>query len=358
MPSLWPQLSATPWFSAAAAATLAVLAALVVYAIGRAVVLRVVRYSVSLASVAHRIDKPAAFVLPVLALQIVWHGAADELRGIGPLRHWNGVLLIALLTWLATSAVRGLAEGVIKLHPSDVADNLQARRILTQTRVLSRTAIGVLGVVGLSFILMTFPGVRQLGASLLASAGVAGLVIGLAAKPVFSNLIAGLQIALSQPIRIDDVLIVTGEWGRVEEITGSYVVLRLWDERRLIVPLQWFIENPFQNWTRQSADILGTVMLWVDYSLPLEPLRAEAQRLCEASPDWDRRVCKVQVTDASERGMQLRVLVSSASSGQNFDLRCELREALIAFIAQHHPGSLPRLRAEVEGLPSGVSEPA
>jgi small-conductance mechanosensitive channel len=352
MPTLWAQLSALPWFATVVAALLAVLGALVVHAVGRAVVLRVVRYSVLLASVARRIDKPAGFVLPVLALQIVWHGAADELRGIGPLRHWNGVLLIALLTWLATAAVRGLAEGVIKLHPSDVADNLQARRILTQTRVLSRTAMGVLLVVGLSFILMTFPGVRQLGASLLASAGVAGLVVGLAAKPVFSNLIAGLQIALSQPIRIDDVLVVTGEWGRVEEITGSYVVLRLWDERRLIVPLQWFIENPFQNWTRQSANILGTVMLWVDYSLPLAPLRAEAQRLCEASAGWDRRVCKVQVTDASERGMQLRVLVSSASSGQNFDLRCELREALIAFIAHHHPGSLPRLRAEVEGLPS------
>ncbi len=352
MQALWTEIGTSVWFGPAVAALLAVLGALVVHAIGRAVMLRVVRYSVLLGGVVRRIDKPAGFVLPVLALQIVWQGAADELRGIDTLRHWNGVLLIALLTWLATAAVRGLAEGVIKLHPSDVADNLQARRILTQTRVLSRTTMGVLIVVGLSFILMTFPGVRQLGASLLASAGVAGLVVGLAAKPVFSNLIAGLQIALSQPIRIDDVLIVSGEWGRVEEITGSYVVMRLWDERRLIVPLQWFIENPFQNWTRQSADILGTVLLWVDYTLPLEPLRAQAQRLCEASPDWDRRVCKVQVTDASERGMQLRVLVSSASSGQNFDLRCELREALIAFIARHHPGSLPRLRAEVEREPS------
>lgn len=351
MPTVWTQLSALPWFGAVVAALLAVLAALVVHAVGRLLLLRVVSFSVLLGSVVRRLDRPAGFVLPVLALQIVWHGAADELRGITPLRHWNGVLLIALVTWLATAAVRGLAEGVTKLHPSDVADNLQARRVLTQTRVLSRTAMGVLLVVGLSFILMTFPGVRQLGASLLASAGVAGLVVGLAAKPVFSNLIAGLQIALSQPIRIDDVLVVTGEWGRVEEITGSYVVMRLWDERRLIVPLQWFIENPFQNWTRRSADILGTVMLSVDYSLPLAPLRAEVQRLCEASTGWDRRVCKVQVTDSNERGMQLRVLVSSASSGQNFDLRCELREALIAFIAHHHPGSLPRLRTEVEGSP-------
>lgn len=356
MAELWERLAASAWYTPAVAALLAVLAALVVHAVGRAVLLHVVRFSVLLGSVVLRIDRPARFALPVLALQVVWQGAADELRGIEALRHWNGLLLIALLTWLATAAVRGLAEGVIKLHPSDVADNLHARRVLTQTRVLSRTAMGMLLVAGLSFMLMTFPGVRQLGASLLASAGVAGLVIGLAAKSVFSNLIAGLQIALSQPIRIDDVLVVTGEWGRVEEITGSYVVLRLWDQRRLIVPLQWFIENPFENWTRRSADILGTVLLWVDYTLPLAPLRAEAQRVCEASPDWDRRVCKLQVTDASERGMQLRVLVSSASSGQNFDLRCQLREALIAFIADQHPDSLPRLRAEVAGLPGGTPQ--
>lgn len=356
MAELWERLVASAWYAPAVAALLAVLAALVVHAVGRALLVRVVRYSVLLGSVVRRIDQPARFALPALALQVVWQGTADELRGIGPLRHWNGVLLIALLTWLATAAVRGLAEGVIKLHPSDVADNLHARRVLTQTRVLSRTAMGMLLVAGLSFMLMTFPGVRQLGASLLASAGVAGLVIGLAAKSVFSNLIAGLQIALSQPIRIDDVLVVTGEWGRVEEITGSYVVLRLWDQRRLIVPLQWFIENPFENWTRKSADILGTVTLWVDHTLPLAPLRAEAQRVCEASADWDRRVCTLQVTDASERGMQLRVLVSSASSGQNFDLRCEVREALVAFIAQRHPGSLPRLRAEVGG-PAGGTPP-
>ncbi|MEO8152419.1 MAG: mechanosensitive ion channel domain-containing protein [Rhizobacter sp.] len=352
MQEAWARLAASAWYSPAVAAGIAVVAALIVHFIGRAILLRVVRYSVMLDSMIRRIDKPAGFVLPVLALQIVWQGAADDLRGIDSLRHWNGVLLIAVVTWLATAAVRGVAEGIIKLHPYDVADNLHARRILTQTRVLARTAMGVLLVSGLSFMLMTFPGVRQLGASLLASAGVAGLVVGLAAKSVFSNLIAGLQIALSQPIRIDDVLVVSGEWGRVEEITGSYVVMRLWDQRRLIVPLQWFIENPFENWTRQSAELLGSVMLWVDYTLPLEPLRAEAQRLCEASPDWDRRLCKLQVTDTTDRSMQVRVLVSSASSGQNFDLRCTLREALIAFIAREYPGALPQSRALLDGLPS------
>jgi small-conductance mechanosensitive channel len=196
---------------------------------------------------------------------------------------------------------------------------------------------------------MTFPRARQLGASLLASAGVAGLVVGIAARSVFSNLLAGLQIALAQPIRIDDVLIVEGEWGRVEEITATYVVLKIWDERRMVIPLGWFIEHPFQNWTRRSAELLGTVFLWVDYTLPVDAIRAEVKRICEASPNWDRRVCVVQVTDANERAMQLRILVSSVASGPNFDLRCELREALIGFILREHPEGLARVRAVVDG---------
>jgi small-conductance mechanosensitive channel len=271
----------------------------------------------------------------------------EGVRGAGWVEHFNGVLTIAAITWLATSAIRGAADGVIERHPSGVADNLAARRVQTQTRVLSRIASGAVLVAGLAFILMTFPKARQLGASLLASAGVAGLVAGIAARSVFSNLLAGLQIALAQPMRIDDVLVVEGEWGRVEEITASYVVLKLWDERRLIVPLGWFIDHPFQNWTRRSAEILGTVLLWVDYTLPVEAVRAETQRLCERSPKWDRRVCVVQVTDVSESSMQLRILVSSADSGANFDLRCELRESLIRFIRHEYPQALPRLRAEV-----------
>ena len=165
---------------------------------------------------------------------------------------------------------------------------------------------------------------------------------------MFGNLLAGLQIALSQPIRIDDVLIVEGEWGRVEEITGTYVVLKIWDERRLVVPLQWFIEHPFQNWTRTTAQIIGSVLLWVDYTTDLEPLRAEATRLAEASKDFDGRVCLLQVVDASERSMQLRLIVSSPSAGQNWDLRCLLREGLIAFMQREQPHALPRVRAELQ----------
>jgi small-conductance mechanosensitive channel len=192
--------------------------------------------------------------------------------------------------------------------------------------------------------LLSFPEARQLGASLLASAGVLGIVAGLAAKPLFSNLIAGLQLALAQPIRMDDVLIVKGEWGRVEEITGTYVVIKIWDERRLIVPLTWFIENPFENWTRTGADILGTIFLHVDYATPIEPLRQEAARLVRSFPEWDGRVFAVQVTDADERTIRVRVLVSAGDSGKAFDLRCKLREALIAFLAREYPSALPQVR--------------
>jgi hypothetical protein len=167
-------------------------------------------------------------------------------------------------------------------------------------------------VIGFALALLTFPEVRSVGAGLLASAGVVGIVAGIAAKPIFGNLLAGLQIALTQPIRLDDVVIVEGEWGRIEEIGRTFVVVAIWDQRRLVVPLQYFIEKPFQNWTRTSANLLGTAFLWVDYGMPLAPLRAELERICRSAREWDGRVCLIQVTDASERAMQLRVLVSAA----------------------------------------------
>jgi len=346
------------WGGLLLVALLVVLAALLAHAVLRPVVVRVTVFSTVLRAMVRRCDRPAQLVLPLVALMLLWQAVPADMPGIRTVEHTTGVLAIAAVTWLAAEAIRGIANGVIERHPANIADNLEARRIHTQTRVLARIANGAVVFAGLAFILMTFPRARQLGASLLASAGVAGLIVGIAARSVFSNLLAGLQIAMAQPLRIDDVLIVQGEWGRVEEITSTYVVLALWDERRLVVPLQWFIENPFQNWTRRTAQLLGTVLLWVDYTLPLEPVRREAQRLCEASPRWDRRVCLVQVTDADARAMQLRVLVSSASSGENFDLRCEVREGLVDFIRQHHPQALPRLRAEVPGgAATALAEP-
>jgi small-conductance mechanosensitive channel len=338
-------LEAHPWAATLAGALLAVFGAILVHRLGRVLLPRVFRHGERVQPLLRHIDRPAGAVLPLLALLLVWQFAPDHLRFILALRQLTVLLVIAALTWLALGVIRGLAEALVASHPVRMEDNLQARRIQTQIRVLSRTAMIVVLIAGGAMALMTIPGARQVGASLLASAGVVGIVGGIAARPVFSNLIAGLQLALAQPIRIDDVLIVKGEFGRVEEITGTYVVLKLWDERRLIVPLQWFIENPFENWTRSSAQIVGKVMLYVDYATPVEAVRAEARRIVEAAPEWDRRVFNVMVTDTNDRAMELRVLVSAANAGKAFDLQCRVREELLAFLARAYPECLPLVRS-------------
>lgn len=284
----------------------------------------------------------------LFALRLVLTGAPDNTPFLSQVSYLSTVLLIIALTWFAMSCIESVASTVIQLNPSNVQDNLKARRVLTQTRVLTRSAHFIVGFIGLAFVLLTLPGARQFGASLLASAGVAGLVAGIAARPVLGNFIAGLQIAFSQPIRIDDVLIVEGEWGRVEEITGTFVVVKIWDERRMIVPLQWFVENPFQNWTHSSSTMLGTVFLSLDFSVPIAPLRQEFERLTHSSKLWDKRVCVLQVTDATERTVQLRFLVSAQDSGRAFDLRCLIREGMIDFITRNYPHALPRLRSSLD----------
>lgn len=250
-----------------------------------------------------------------LLLQIIFRDSESTVRISPLLLHITALLSIASLTWLSTRAVQSIADTIVELNPIDRADNLAARRIHTQTRVLARSVNVLIILIGTGMALMTLPLLRQIGTSLLASAGVAGLVVGFAAKPVLGNLLAGMQLAISQPIRLDDVVIVENEWGQIEEITGTYVVVRIWDQRRMIVPLQWFIEHPFQNWTRNSADLLGAVTVWVDYRLPLAPLRAEAQRLCQAQEEWDGRVCVTQVLDANERAMQVRVWSAPRTPG-------------------------------------------
>ena len=302
-----------------------------------------------IADLMQRAHAPLQWLLPLLSLLLVLrYGPALDSAPMALVEHLLLIGLLAAGTWLVVRCVGAFEGAAVRRYPMDAADNLQARRVVTQVRVLARTADVVVIVLGTAIILLTIPGVRQLGASLLASAGVAGLAIGLAARPVLSNLIAGLQIALTQPIRLDDVVIIEGEWGRIEEIAGSYVVVRIWDERRLVVPLNWFIEHPFQNWTRRSSQLIGTVFLMLDFRTPLAPLREEFKRLCEASEQWDRRVCVLQVTDANEQTMQLRMLVSSTDSGRNFDLRCQVREGLIAFVQAHYPHALPRWRGELD----------
>ncbi|QSI32150.1 mechanosensitive ion channel [Variovorax sp. RKNM96] len=342
------EILAHPWFGTWLAVLIAVPLALLVHRIGGLVLGRITRPAPAVHAMVVNCQSPARLVLPLVALLLIFQAAPDDLRFIASVRHLNGLLLIAATTWLIVRAISGFADGVLAQHPSDVADNLQARRVLTQTRVLARTAMSVVIVAGGAMMLMTFPGARQVGASLLASAGVIGIVAGLAAKPVFSNLIAGLQIALAQPIRIDDVLVVEGEWGRVEEITGTFVVVRIWDDRRLILPLTYFIEKPFQNWTRHSAQLLGSVFIYVDYGMPLAPLRAEAERIVKAAPEWDGRFFNLRVTDATERTMQVRVLCTAATSGLAFDLRCSVREGLIDFMQREYPQHLPKMRVEAD----------
>ena len=297
----------------------------------------------------------ARFVMLIIATQFALTGPGRAIAQGGGVRHAVAISLIAAVTWLAARAILALEEAILNGHPTDVEDNLQARRIHTQTRVLARILIFAVGLVGFSLILMTFPSVRQLGASLLASAGIVGLVTGLAARPVLGNLIAGLQLALAQPIRLDDVVIVEGQWGRIEEITLAYVVIRTWDDRRLVVPLQYFIEHPFENWTRSTSRLLGTVELFADYRVPVDVLRAELERIVRQAKEWDGRVCLLQVTDVTEHAVKVRALVSAADSGRAWDLRCRVREALLAFLQREHPHCLPRLRTE-RVIPAKASE--
>jgi small-conductance mechanosensitive channel len=223
--------------------------------------------------------------------------------------------------------------------------------VMTQVRVF-RGSMGVLiWILALAAMLLTIPGVRELGAGLLASAGLAGIVVGFAARPVLSNLLAGLQIAMTQPIRMDDVVIIEGEFGRVEEIRTAYVVVRLWDLRRMIVPLTWFIENPFQNWTYISAEIIGSAFFIVDYTVPVEPIRQELKKIVESSPLYSGKVCALHVTEITEHGMQLRAIMSAHDAGAAFDLRALVREQLMEFIHRNYPQSLRRVRAQLQDFP-------
>jgi small-conductance mechanosensitive channel len=280
-------------------------------------------------------------VLPVLPVPGKVALAAEHIAGLG---------LIACVGWLLIALVQVFNEVVAYRHNVNVRENLAARRIRTQVQMLRRIAVSLIVVITVSVMLMTIPAIRHIGESLLASAGLAALVTGLAARSALSNLVAGIQVAFTQPIRLDDAVVVEGEWGWVEEINISYVVVRIWDLRRLIVPVSYFIEKPFQNWTRRTADLLGTVFLYADYSLPVEAVRNELHHVLETSKLWDGKVWGLQVSNTTDRTMELRALMSAPDSSTAWDLRCYVREKLISFLQEQFPQSLPRMRAEV--LPS------
>jgi small-conductance mechanosensitive channel len=258
------------------------------------------------------------------------------------------VKIATILTsgWFLIGVVRGTVHYTIDRYDISHADNLRARRMQTQIRLLGRV-VGTLVVLATAAgVLMTIPGIRNVGISLFASAGIAGLAVGLAARPVLANILAGIQIALTQPIRLDDVIVVEGEWGRVEEINLTFVVVRIWDLRRLVLPISYFIERPFQNWTRTSASILGAVSIQADFKLPLDDVRAAFNQALEASQLWDGDTAVVQVTDSTDRTMQIRLLMSAADSGTAWDLRCYIREHMIDYLQREHADALPRVRLE------------
>ncbi|MGK2965135.1 MAG: mechanosensitive ion channel family protein [Tepidiformaceae bacterium] len=292
--------------------------------------------------------RSATLVLALALVASVGLGT-EELpeRLTGPIRHGLALVVIGAVAWTVVRMTAVLEDLLLTRFDIKRTDNLVARKIHTQAVVLQRIVAVVISIVAAAAMLTTFPQVRVMGTSILASAGIAGLVLGLAAQSTLSNLLAGIQIALANPIRIDDVVVVEGEWGRVEEITFTYVVVQVWDERRLILPISYFATRPFENWTRARAEILGSVFLRVDYTVPVDEVRAELQRLVEDSPLWDRRVVSLQVTDSTDRTLVLRALVSASDSSRAWDLRCSVREDLVRFLQRSYPDALPRERAEV-----------
>jgi small-conductance mechanosensitive channel len=271
------------------------------------------------------------------------------------LRRLISLAIMGLTIWLLVAIVRIACDVFLSRYNVSVSDNLRARAVHTQIMVFERILITVIIIIGFGCILMTFDGVRQLGVSLLASAGIAGIVLGLAAQRVLGTFFAGLQLAITQPIRLEDVVIVEGEWGVIEEITLTYVVVRIWDLRRLVVPATYFIEKPFQNWTRTSASILGTVFLHADYTLPVDPIRQRLHDLLKASPEWDGQVWGLQVTNVTDRSMELRALMGARNASDAWNLRCHIREQLLKFIGESAPAALPRLRVASDSEKQSLS---
>ena len=285
-------------------------------------------------------------LLPLLKLPENWTWVTQ--KGVG-------ILFIITLSFLIVHGINAMQAALLSRQRLDLPNNLSARRIYTQVSVIRKIIITAVVIIATGSVLMLFDPVRQFGTSILASAGIAGIVIGFAAQRTLGNVLAGIQIALTQPLLIDDIVVVEGEFGQIEEITLTYVTVRTWDLRRMILPITYFVEKPFQNWSRISTDLLGTIVLYLDYQAPIGELRKELKRLVENNPKWDRKVCGLQVTETKQTTIEVRALVSSTDPGKVFDLRCEVREGLIEFLCRNYPESLPRQRS-VSEPPNEVSQ--
>lgn len=301
-------------------------------------------------NIASRIKVPLFTILLAIAIQagLINREIITDEYYVEIFQQIRSLLLIFSFTWFIIVAIRIAKNQFLKKFDVTTKNNLRARKFYTQFNIIERIAVFVVVLFAVGIALLTFDGVQEIGVSILTSAGIAGIVLGLSAQKVFGTIFAGIQIAIAQPIRIDDVVIVEGEWGRIEEIKLTYVVVQIWDKRRLVLPTTYFIEKPFENWTRNSADILGTVYIYTDYDFPIDELRNELTRLLESTKLWDRKVNVIQVTDATEKTMQLRALMSAKDASTAWDLRVYARENLIKFIKENYPDSLPQTRIAVK----------
>lgn len=302
-------------------------------------------------SIIRRVNKPLSWFLPLFVLNLLL-----PLMDLTTKQETivSKLLTISLIISFSTVlvAIVKIAEDVFyHIYDLNKADNLRERKIRTQLQFVRKMVISLIVVLALGAILLSFSSLRRIGTGLLTGVGISGIIVGLAAQRSLGNLLAGLQIAFTQPMRLDDVLIVEGEWGRVEEITLTYVVLHIWDQRRLILPINYFIEKPFQNWTRTSAEIFGTIFLHLDYKAPFDEIRAEFKRVLDANELWDKKAGTMQITGSTDQTVEVRLLVSAVNAGTVFDLRCFIREHMIGFIQKNHPEALPRTRAIIDLLP-------
>ena len=299
---------------------------------------------------AKRIRFPLILLLVAIVLQI---GLVKENVFTSPsldafIAHLRSLLYVFSITWFIVVGIRIAKKRILRRFDVTLSDNLKARKYYTQFNILERILVAIVIVFALGIALMTFDGIREIGVSVITSAGIAGIILGLSAQKAIATLLAGIQIAITQPIRLDDVVIVEGEWGRIEEIRLTYVVVKIWDQRRMVLPTTYFIEKPFQNWTRNNSEILGTVFLHTDYNVPVNELRKELTRLLESTNLWDGKVNVLQVTDATEKSMELRALMSARDSGIAWDLRVYVREKLLEFLRINYPESLPVSRIEIQ----------
>ena len=307
---------------------------------------KVGKRSALLAGLVEHTSRPVRCFGAILILRVTVVVALPATPWTGPVSHAMTLALIGSGAWLLAGVLLSVEQTMLSRLRVDERDNRHARRVQTQITLVRRVTVAGVAVLALAAMLMTFPGARAAGTSLLASAGVIGAIAALAAQSLLGNVFAGLQIAFSDAIRLDDVVIVEDEWGRIEDITLTYLVVHIWDDRRLVIPTSHFMSNPFENWTRREAALLGTVEIDVDWSMPVEEMRTELRTILDGTDLWDGRVCVLQVTDAVNTLVRVRALVSAVDAPTLFDLRCLVRERLVAWARTRHPYALPRLRSE------------